>query len=317
MEILFLSPNQTGRWNQGHQQFRDAIGKDHLCRYYGPKYPVFAENHNGVDVPQILQFYWDKKGWRPDVIMTYHWKYTLPFQGLGHIRIPKIHFLLDFTPFVPNKWSGTMHSYVPMIDRDRYDVYFALSYQVMDYFETVRPHDTIFYLPFGVDHRVFKPLDVPYRHDVFTGWSRVDGVYPTRPVIEDALKENFPAGKGYKLFIGRSFNQAYIRTLCASKIVMNAGNIYGTMNMKHFEVMATRTLMFTDYTREFQDLRFKNEEHCIIYQTIDDLVDKVRYYLDHPSQADKIAQAGYAKTLEGHTNQHRVETMFQRLADVL
>jgi spore maturation protein CgeB len=38
-------------------------------------------------------------------------------------------------------------------------------------------------------------------------------------------------------------------------------------------------------------------------------VEKIRYFIEHPEQADAIARAGQARTLREHTYAHRMEEM--------
>ena len=51
----------------------------------------------------------------------------------------------------------------------------------------------------------------------------------------------------------------------------------------------------------------------VLYENVNDFVDKVRYYLAHDEEREKIAQAGYARTLQEHTYAKRFEEIFKKI----
>ena len=55
---------------------------------------------------------------------------------------------------------------------------------------------------------------------------------------------------------------------------------------------------------------YRPREEIATFATVGELVERVRYFLDHPAERDRIAQAGFARTSREHTYD-------QRLADVL
>jgi spore maturation protein CgeB len=61
-------------------------------------------------------------------------------------------------------------------------------------------------------------------------------------------------------------------------------------------------------------------EHCFLigrevatFESPGELVEKVRYYLDHPIERDTIACAGHARTIAEHTYEQRISAILQRL----
>ena len=57
-----------------------------------------------------------------------------------------------------------------------------------------------------------------------------------------------------------------------------------------------------------------DEEDFIIYNDLDELVDKAKYYMGHPEEARKIADRGFTKLLQHHTTTARA-TEFLSLVD--
>ena len=89
MKCLILSPNQINRYNWGHQLFRNEIGKQINTTYYGAGFPHFNPELN---VNEIVKKYCPKA----DFIITYGWRYSKDFKGLGDVNIPKIHITVDY-----------------------------------------------------------------------------------------------------------------------------------------------------------------------------------------------------------------------------
>ena len=50
-----------------------------------------------------------------------------------------------------------------------------------------------------------------------------------------------------------------------------------------------------------------DEEDFVIYNDLDELVDKAKYYVGHPEEARKIADRGFTKLLKYHTTQYRAK----------
>lgn len=311
MKFLILCENQSHRWNRGHQQFRDSIGRVHDARYYGPKYDIYNSLSKTNHVPTILQYYEAAEDWVPDFIITWHWRYTLPFMGLGEVKVKKIHLLCDFTGAIPG-FAGNLGQYWPLCLRDKYDIYFAASYQVMRWFKQNAPMERIHYLPFGVDETVFRPMRVEDKWDVFTGWSLYDAVYPLRGPIEKILRGNLG---DLRLNISRVFGEAFVRTINESLVVLNTSNAYHTMNQKTFEVMACGRLLLTERVQEMTDLGYKDMIHYVAFSNPIEVIDKIRMLIKHPKMREEIANYGYYLTLKKNTNLHRVEEMTNVLRD--
>jgi len=315
MKILFLSPNQRTRWNPGHQHFRDEIGVTNDVKYYGPGY----RDHQLLDklnyIPRILEYYENEMNWIPDVIMTYGLRYTIPFIGFKKVKLPKIHFICDFTPFVPNKWPGTIGTYKAMLDSHEYDLHFSLSYQVMNWFAKNDRSKCIRYLPFGVDEKVFYPKKLTKMWDVYVGWSNHDTLYPFRKPLQDELKNQ--ATNGLRVLIKRVFQQGFVETMNMSNIVLNTSNIFNTMNMKTFEVMACASLLLTEYTQELEDLGYEDMIHYVSYSNITECMEKIYMLLNNPEMMQDIADEGYRLTVSQNTNAHRVSKMMEMIHETL
>jgi len=55
---------------------------------------------------------------------------------------------------------------------------------------------------------------------------------------------------------------------------------------------------------------YKLEEEIVTYKSQDDLIKKIKYYLNHLKEREKIAQAGYKRTIQDHTYEKRFRDIF-------
>ena len=54
---------------------------------------------------------------------------------------------------------------------------------------------------------------------------------------------------------------------------------------------------------------FKDGEHLVTFDDGKDLVDKIKYFLQHPEERKKIAAAGRREVLNKHTYTHRIQSL--------
>ena len=66
--------------------------------------------------------------------------------------------------------------------------------------------------------------------------------------------------------------------------------------------------MLTDYSNELNDLFIIGKE-IETYQSTEELVDKIDYYLAHDIEREKIARKGYERYLKQYTWEARVKEM--------
>ncbi|MBX3012078.1 MAG: glycosyltransferase family 1 protein [Caldilineaceae bacterium] len=84
------------------------------------------------------------------------------------------------------------------------------------------------------------------------------------------------------------------------------------LHLREFEAPMCGALYCTGYMDELAEM-FEPEREVITYRSPYEMLDKVRYYLAHPTEAEKVRQAGHARALHEHTYHHRFETLFQKI----
>lgn len=88
-----------------------------------------------------------------------------------------------------------------------------------------------------------------------------------------------------------------------SRIVFNTAAV-DDINMRVFESLATGSFLLTEWVPTLSEL-FEDGKHLVTYKTMDEAVEKARYYLAHDEEREKIAKAGMEEVLSKHTYHHR------------
>ena len=102
-----------------------------------------------------------------------------------------------------------------------------------------------------------------------------------------------------------------------SKIVLGVGTIghcedFYAFKMRDFDGPMSGSCYVTHDNPDLQ-LVYKVGEDIVTYRSVDDCIDKVRWYLSHEDERERVAQAGRARALTDHTWDKR----FQCLVDFL
>jgi spore maturation protein CgeB len=111
---------------------------------------------------------------------------------------------------------------------------------------------------------------------------------------------------------GAALGDSMLRVLSAATISLNPhGNFmrYGG-NMRLFEAAAVGSFQIVDDRPGVHEW-FREGEHLVIYRNLDDLREKVRYYLAHPEERQRIAQAARQHVLAHHTYDQRLDRLEQ------
>ena len=137
--------------------------------------------------------------------------------------------------------------------------------------------------------------------------------YTCQTVQEMARKD--PNGKikvhagivGKKGGEGRSNpQQAYIKTMLKSKIIVTAQKDRWEDHYRFFEAVASGALVMTDPMHPMP-LGYEHGKNVVIYSSLNELEDQLAYYLSHEEERLKIARAGYDWAMEHHRSWNVME----------
>lgn len=301
MKILFLSPNQIKKYNWGHQLFRNEIGRQHDVVHYGAGFP----NFNGdLNVKEIIETHC------PDVelIMTYGWRYSKDFNGLGEIHnIPKIHIVVDY---------GGRKSFIApqnkFFKENKYDLMFGVTSLTFDILKENTVCEKIEPLAFSVDTRLYKKMKIKKEDLILAAFTARVDVYPNREKVRRILKQN-----GFRLIVKRVIHQDLIRAINRCKITVASNNFVNSLNMRYTETLACGGFMLADKPTDFNKLGFINGKHLVLYKDFKDLVKKAKYYMKNDSEREAIALEGMNFVRKNHSCEVRVKEMMKTIQDKL
>ena len=103
------------------------------------------------------------------------------------------------------------------------------------------------------------------------------------------------------------------------EVILNFSNVWGDgrpgsrliphVRLRDFEAPMCRTCYLTGYTDEIAEF-YQPEKEIITYRSESEFVDKAKYYLAHPAQAEQVRKAGYERSIRDHTWVHRFKKLF-------
>lgn len=84
--------------------------------------------------------------------------------------------------------------------------------------------------------------------------------------------------------------------------------------LRAWDILGCSGFLLSNYQEELCTY-FTPGEDFIYYESIDDAIEKVSYYLSHEKERAEIAQNGFLKLKESHTFHHRVQSMFDMIGN--
>ncbi len=82
----------------------------------------------------------------------------------------------------------------------------------------------------------------------------------------------------------------------------------GGVPLRAFDIMGSGGFLLSNFQPDFLDM-FAPGEDFVYYESKEDMIDKIGYYLGHEEEREAIARNGHDKVAAAHTYQHRVREM--------
>ena len=139
--------------------------------------------------------------------------------------------------------------------------------------------------------RTFKALSSKYNIDLYTGSDTSE-----LPLINNRGLAD--SNKHMPLIFNRS----------SINLNITAKSIRSGIPLRVFDILACGGFALSNYQAEIPEF-FTVGEHLDVYESIEDLDDKIHYYLEHPSIRKEMAQAGYEYVKNNHTYTIRLAQM--------
>lgn len=123
---------------------------------------------------------------------------------------------------------------------------------------------------------------------------------------ENEIKADYRGIADYDTVMPRVFNGAKINLHFAPR------NIHSAVSLRVFDVLACGGFLLTTWQPEIVEL-FEDEKELVLFSEVDEMLDKIEYYLCHDDERKEIAQNGYKKILKDYTYEKVLQGFFDQL----
>ena len=175
-------------------------------------------------------------------------------------------------------------------------------------------HKNVILTQWACNHFLYRPLSLPKTYDV----SFVGQLHGERGRTLNQIRRAGIDVKawGFGAAAGRLTTTEMIKVINQSRINlgMAAASRPGVSQIKarNFEVPGCGALLLTEYVEGLEEY-YEIGKEVACYRGSNELVESIRYYLDHEDERQRVAEAGYRRTLEDHTYEKRLDEIFGRM----
>lgn len=307
MNFLILGPNQKSKYNWMHQLFREEVAFQFPVLFYGKHYPLYPRL--GFSVPKLVQRFGEF-----DAVWIEGPKHAKEFTGMGEVDTKvKMAIIVDYC----RPYTKMFNEFIK--DKCLNQIFFPTTRAMSEFLKSKRRglvpgNIESSMLPFSVDTEVYKSSGSEKEFDAMAVFSETAWCYKSRRAIKEMLrKSKWNALVGGASKADRIQHGDYVEAINKSKIFVIANNIYKTLSMKYTEAMACGTFVLADRPDDLEYQGFEDGKHLVLYNGMDDLIEKIAHYLEHESEREKIAQQGMEMVRNRHSCEVRVKEMVEIL----
>jgi spore maturation protein CgeB len=84
------------------------------------------------------------------------------------------------------------------------------------------------------------------------------------------------------------------------------------VHLRDFEAPMSGALYFVERQEELEQF-YELDREIVCYSSREELLEKVRFYLAHPEEADRVRRAGHERARRNHTWQQRFDRLFEEI----
>jgi len=110
-------------------------------------------------------------------------------------------------------------------------------------------------------------------------------------------------------------HQGYAKIARLAKIMLGHDSypqLEKTLSSRAYLACGCGGFYLARYVKGMEEI-FELDREIVVFETLDEMVEKIRYYLTHDAERRRIAEAGRRRVLEHYTYQKRFEQMFHAL----
>jgi len=292
MNIAFLFAwHETDIWTNTKGLYDEFIQQGHNCRLYS----LFDENKKNTDV-NIQEMLNDANSGRfvPDII--FHLDFG-PFQSnlLNKQLFPEAFWIME---------AGDDPQSYPYNSRkvNGFDLILSPDYQCVQLYKNAK-HNALWWTHFADTEMCLWSLNPPPIYSSVTT-KGLGGEGSFFRQLKNILKDNLIIERG---LVGIE----HFNFLKKGKIVIQNSS-YKEISRRIFEGMLCRRLVITDRLSNAThiDELFTEGEDIIYYNSVEECAELVKYYNEHDTERERIAENGFLKVKQNHTQVQRVQQIF-------
>ena len=307
MKILYLTPDFSNFFAATYDGMITAIDPYCDLTLYGPGYKIFNDLELNLDINDVIKtIYGDDS---PDIIIMWDIEgsgWAGDFTGLNEVSCLKVLWTVDLhNDAVPHRLDYIQNAGIDLV--------------LMTYDKNQITHSARFYkelgipmefYPFSIDPEMFKPMGLPKKYDVSLVGNMSSSYYPLRNKVHETIKEQ---GLNYHHpEMGIYVREKFARHINESKICLTGSSSYKYLVQKYYEITACGTLLMADTCMDSEDQHFI-PGHNFVEINEGNVLEKVRYYLSHPEESQRIANNGRESILKHHTHDIRAKELMEIL----
>lgn len=215
------------------------------------------------------------------------------FSCLERVSVPKVQIVCHCWALHRAEWGRLYdHNFIPQPD-------FLGHWR-----ERGCPHTH--WLPHAADPDYFRPYDLPEEYDVGFLGKTYEGSHDERRRLLDLLAARYELHYPLDYYLDEA-SKVYSRC----RMIFNRSSSLGDLNQRPFEAMSCGRLVLTDRIGNGLQQLFRDREHLVMYSGEGELCEAIDYYLAHPEERRRIAEAARREILAGHTYAHRFDTILR------
>jgi hypothetical protein len=322
LNIFFLGTDEQ----QDRSGILQALERLGAVTYFTRKDESYGQNHPGSlterrdsNTKRLLEIFrsLDLQLKVPDILIAQTWAGYVDPRAFGQIRqvygTIVVNIAMDdrhqyWGPKVNGEWGGT-YGLIPYID-----LALTAAPECVDWY--LKEGCPAIFFPEASDPKIFHPMaKLPKLYDI----SFVGGRYGVREKIVVTLKKAgirvTPYGAGWEN--GRISTEEVPILFAQSKVVLGVGTIghcsnFYALKLRDFDGPMSGSCYLTHDNPELS-LLYDVGKEIVTYRTVDECIEKVKYYLEHESEREEIARAGYERAKRDHTWDKRFHSVFSLL----
>ena len=189
-----------------------------------------------------------------------------------------------------------------------YDLVFCPMRREIDILKKRSPVEII-WMNAGCDTEIHKRLSIERNCDI--GFVGTDGGSPRKFYLQE-IRERYPNSS-----IGPADYREMGRIYSSSKIGFSFAIRGECFTMRNYEIMACGAMLLMKRLRDdsAERLGFIDRKHLVMFDGPKDLFELIEYYLKNHKERERIAESGYALTVERHTYVQRTQEMLDIIKD--